>query len=97
MSISVRVNRKRKIKATVASGVIVARNLNDLLDVEVTDVKDKYIIMYDANTKKYVAIDPDVFLINAVEDQKSPGLPDQFIDELDKDLDDKIDLDGGTW
>jgi deoxyribose-phosphate aldolase len=55
---------KPKIKATVASGVIMARTLDELLDVDVTG---------------------------------AVGLPQNFIDTLDVDLDDKIDLDAGSF
>lgn len=89
----------QKIKATVASGVIMARTLDELLDVDLTNVKDKYVIMYNASTQKYTAVNPDDILAAAVEDTESPGIPSQFIDELDTDLtrDSNIDMDGGTW
>jgi len=101
MTINVRVtsNKDKNIKATVASGVIMARTLDELLDVDVNGVKDKYVLMYDSTTKKYTAVNPDDILTAAVEETTSPGVPDQFIDELDTDLtrDANIDLDGGTW
>lgn len=89
----------QKIKATVASGVIMARTLNELLDVDVSNVSDKYVIMYNASTQKYTACNPDDILAATVEDTVSPGIPSQFIGELDTDLtrDSNIDLDGGTW
>jgi hypothetical protein len=91
-------NNKQKIKATVASGVIMARTLEELLDVDLTDVKDKYVIMYDANTGKYTAVNPDdVLSASSTTETTQPGLPTNFIDTLDTDLDDKIDLDAGTW
>jgi hypothetical protein len=91
-------NNQQKIKATVASGVIVARTLEELLDVDLTDVKDKYVIMYDANTGKYTAVNPDdVLSASSTTETTQPGLPTNFIDTLDTDLDDKIDLDAGTW
>jgi hypothetical protein len=84
-------------KATVASGVTMARTLEELLDVDLSDVSDKYVIMYDASTQKYTAVNPDEVLSAAVAEQTSPGLPTNFKDQLDADLDDRIDIDGGTW
>lgn len=97
MSFNVRVSSKKGIKATVASGVIMARTLGELLDVEVQNVSDKYLLMYDGTTQKYIAVNPDDVLINAVEEPVSPGLPDQFKSDMARELDNEIDLDGGTW
>lgn len=49
--------------------------------------------MYDAATQKYITVDPDTVLSNAV----TGGLPSNFVDKLDVDLDDKIDLDAGGF
>jgi len=97
MTYQVKVKSKQKIKATVASGVIMARTLDELLDVDVTGVKDKYLIMYDSSTQKYTAVNPDDILSAAVTDTESPGLPSDFKDQLDVDLDNRIDLDAGTF
>ena len=98
MSIKVKLStQKTPIKTTVASGTIMARTLGELLDVNIDNVNDKYLLMYDGTTQKYVAVNPDDVLINAVEEPVSPGLPDQLKTELSSDLDNKIDLDGGIW
>lgn len=99
MTINVRVSSKTsKIKATVASGVIMARNLSELLDVDLTGVSDKYVIMYNAATGKYTAVNPDSILSAASTiEPTQPGLPSDFIDTLDIDLDNKIDVDGGNF
>lgn len=97
MTYQVRVSSKSKIKATVASGVIVARTLDELLDVDVSGVHDKYLIMYDASTQKYTAVNPDEVLSAATTEPLSPGLPSDFMDQMDTDLDDRIDLDAGTF
>ena len=83
-----------KVKATVASGVIMARTLDELLDVDVTGVGDKFVIMYNATTGKYTAVNPDVVLSAASNTETTqPGLPQNFIDTLDV----KIDLDAGGF
>lgn len=99
MTIQVRVSNKSKIRATVASGVIMARTLDELLDVDVSGVQDNYVIMYNASTQKYTAVNPDDVLTSAVTDINSPGIPGQFINALDTDLnrEDNIDIDAGTF
>jgi hypothetical protein len=88
----------QSVKATVASGVIVARTISELLDVDVSGVKDKYVIMFNAGTGKYTAVNPDdVLSASSTTETTQPGLPSNFVDTLDVDLDDKIDLDAGTW
>jgi len=97
MTYQVRVKTKQNVKATVSSGVIMARTLEELLDVDLSGVHDKYIIMYDAATQKYTAVNPDEILSAATTEPLSPGLPSDFMDQMDTDLDDRIDLDAGTF
>jgi len=99
MTINVRVkSQAQKIKATVASGVVMARTLNELLDVDVSGVKDKYLIMYDSATGKYKSVNPDVVLsASSTTETTQPGLPTDFKNQLDVDLNNRIDLDGGGF
>jgi hypothetical protein len=99
MTYQVRVaGRGTNIKTTVASGVIMARNLSELLDVDIVGKGDKYVLMYDNVTKKWTAVNPDEVLSAAsTTETTQPGLPNNFINELDVDLDDKIDLDAGSF
>lgn len=91
-------SRKSRAKASVQSGVIMARTLDELLDVDVTNVKDKYLLMYDATTKKYKAVNPDeVLSASSNTETTQPGLPGDFVNTLDVNLDNKIDLDAGTF
>ena len=97
MTISVRVKSKQNIKTTVASGVIMARTLDELLDVDVSGAHDKYLLMYDASTQKYVAVNPDAILSAATTDSTSPGLPADYLEKMGSDLDNQIDMDAGTF
>lgn len=81
----------------VTTEIDMSRNLRDLVDVDVSGVGDKYIIMYDATAQKYVAVNPDEVLSAATTEPIQPGLPTDFKDQLDTDLDDRIDLDAGTF
>jgi hypothetical protein len=72
-------------------------SLNDLADVSTFGVKDKYLIMYDAEVSTYKVVNPDEVLKAAVLESTQPGLPDEFLDQLDTDLDNRIDFDGGEF
>lgn len=86
---------------TVSSGVATVtiisefQYLNQLLDVDVSGVNDKYVIMYDAVSQKYKAVDPDVVLAASV--TTNAGIDTTFLSALDVDLDNRIDLDGGDF
>lgn len=94
--ITVKDNHK-KVKVAVKSGVIMARRLDELLDVDLSGAKNNYILTYDSTSGKYKAVNPDDILSAAVTDTNSPGLPSNFKNQLDVDLDDRIDLDGGAF
>jgi len=80
MTYQIKVKSKQKIKVV---GVNMARSLDELLDVDVTGVKDKYVIMYDAILKKYIAVNPDEVLNAASSTETTqPGLPDQFLENI---------------
>ena len=82
-----------KVSAILGTGASEVANLSDLSDVDITGIQNGYVLTYNASTGKYVAVDPDTVLSNAV----TGGLPNTFINQLDVDLDDKIDLDAGTF
>jgi hypothetical protein len=69
-------------------------NLEGLGNIDITNVQDGYVLMYDSERQKYVFVDPDTILSKAVEDD---DLPQDFLDKLDADLDDRIDIDSGDF
>ena len=79
---------------TLSGGVQVPAQFSDLSDFDASGVQDSYLVMYDAITQKYKAVNPNVVLSKAVEDS---SLPTDFVNQLDVDLDNKIDLDAGTF
>jgi hypothetical protein len=79
---------------TLSGGVQVPAQFSDLSDFDASNVQDSYLVMYDAATQKYKAVSPDFVLSKSVEDS---SLPADFVDQLDVDLDNKIDLDAGTF
>ena len=79
---------------TLSGGVQLPAQFSDLSDFDATGVQDSYLVMYDAATQKYKAVSPDFVLSKSLEDS---SLHTDFVDQLDVDLDNKIDLDAGTF
>ena len=75
---------------------VVAEFLSDLADVSVSNLpsKDNYVLTYDASLQKYTLVPADQVLQSAAEDSE---LPPQFVQQLDVDLDNKIDLHAGGF
>lgn len=75
---------------------VVAEFLSDLADVSVSNLpsKDKFVLTYNATTQKYELVPADQVLQTAVEDTE---LPAQFVQQLEVDLDNQIDVDGGQF
>ena len=75
---------------------VVADFLSDLADVSVSNLpaSDNYVLTYDASLQKYTLVPADQVLQSAVEDAQ---LPQEFVDQLDVALDDKIDVDAGGF
>jgi len=77
---------------------IMPQYLDELTDVEISGTNDKYVLMYDAPSGKWKDRNPDVVLSAASNTETiQPGLPGDFVSTLDVDLDNKIDLDAGTF
>ncbi|OUX90244.1 MAG: hypothetical protein CBB91_00620 [Hyphomonas sp. TMED31] len=73
-----------------------AEFLSQLSDVNVPDLENKgnHVLIYNAAAQKYELVPADSILSAAASDNI---LPDDFIDQLDQDLDNKIDFDGGSF
>jgi hypothetical protein len=80
---------------------ITPMNLDELTDVEISGANDKYVLMYDAASGKWKDKNPDEVLnAAAATETVQPGLvgyATAFLDRVDIDLDDRIDLDAGTF
>jgi hypothetical protein len=76
----------------------VANKLSDLIDIDSTNVHDQYVLMYNETTQKYEFVNPDKVLSSASSTETiQPGLPADFENVLDVDLDNRIDLDAGSF
>jgi hypothetical protein len=93
---SVRLKSGNNFTVTQGKTTVVAEFLSDLADVSVSNLptKDNYVLAYDATLQKYILVPADQVLQSAVEDSQ---LPQEFINQLDTDLDDRIDLDAGSF
>jgi hypothetical protein len=98
---NVKLGRSSPYKVQVVTGAeLVAQNLSDLNDVNVSEFnkKDKYVLMFDAATGKYTLVNPDAVLSAASGTETTqPGLPADFLNTLDIDLDNRIDMDAGEF
>ena len=92
MSIQVRLKSKSKIN--VRTRISTPENLSGVDNVDIENVQDGYILMYNDELQRYGFVNPDVLLSKAVEDN---FLPSDFLNKLDTDLDDRIDLDAGEF
>ena len=75
---------------------VAAEFLADLADVNASNLsgKDQHVLTYNATSQKFELVPADNVLTTAASDNQ---LPDSFIDQLDVDLDNKIDFDGGEF
>mgnify|MGYP001168066582 FL=1 len=89
-----------------AAGVGSLSKLTDLLDVNSSNLSsggagDKFVLTFDASTNKFVFVNPDAVIDAAVgvntTDPSPTGISSAAIDYLDDVLDDKIDLDAGSF
>lgn len=82
---------------------IIPRNLSDLYDVNINDTnkKDKYVLVFDSSINKYVLVNPDEVLNAAAETELTQpgfvGFATSFLNRLDQDLDNRIDTDEGFY
>jgi len=78
-----------------------ATRFQDLIDFDASNQNDKYVMVYDAAIQKYKLVNPDEVLNYAAGTETiQPGLvgyANTFLDRMDIDLDDRIDLDAGSF
>ena len=82
------------VNDTATVGIIDSENLDGLGNIDISNVQDGYVLMYDLDTNKYIFVDPDEVLSKAVQDD---SLPEDFLNQLDIDLDDRVNLDSGEF
>lgn len=87
--------------SAIQSETVVANRFVDLIDVNIaglTTTNNNYPVVYNATTGKFVIVDPDTVLSAAsTTSGPQPGLPSDFLNTLDSNLDSRIDLDAGAF
>ena len=80
---------------------IMPQNLDELFDVQISGNNDKYVLMYDAALGKWRDVNPDEVLNAAASTEITQpgfvGYATAFLNRVDIDLDDRIDLDAGSF
>lgn len=82
------------VNDTASVGITDSENLDGLGNIDLQNAQDGSILMYDLNQNKYKFVDPGEVLLTSVQDD---ALPDEFVDKLDEDLDNKISIDSGEF
>ena len=88
------------VKFTVEEeGVANLRDISDIVSTALgTGIGTNFILSYDPNADNFVFISPDNVVDSAVQSNSGAvGFSTTVINQLGEDLDNKIDLDGGTW
>lgn len=89
----------------VLSETEVANRFIDLTDVSINENalnnnKTNFVVVYNHSIGQFELVDPDQVLVAAassINNVGGVGLPTSFVNKLDFDLDQKIDLDAGTF
>lgn len=94
---NVKVSETQKLKANFAYKVeFMPQRLDELLDVEIQEVngeQNNYVLVYNSTTNTWQSVNPDVVLSAASTEPIQPGLPADFIDQTE----DQINMDGGFF
>jgi len=88
------------IKFTVEEeGVANLRDISDIVSTALgTGIGTNFILSYDPNADNFVFISPDNVVDSAVQSNSGAvGFSTTVINQISTDLDNKIDLDAGTW
>ena len=67
---------------------------SESIKIDFTVLADGYVMVYDEQKNKLIFVDPDHVLAKAAEDNT---LPQDFMDMMDRDLDNRIDADSGNF
>ena len=88
------------VKFTVEEeGVANLRDISDIVSTALgTGIGTNFILSYDPNADNFVFISPDNVVDSAVQaNSGAVGFSTTVINQISSDLDNKIDLDAGTW
>ncbi len=80
-------------------GVANLRDITDIVSTSLgTGIGTNFVLTYDPNADNFVFVSPDAVIDSAAGSLSGPiGFSTTVINQLDDALDNKIDLDAGTW
>ena len=80
-------------------GVANLRDITDIISTSLgTGIGTNFVLTYDPNADNFIFVSPDAVVDSAVGSVSGPvGFSTTVINQLGEDLDNKIDLDAGTW
>ena len=80
-------------------GVANLRDISDIISTAVgTGIGTNFVLSYDPNADNFVFISPDNVVDSAAQSNSGAvGFSTTVINQISEDLDNKIDLDAGTW
>jgi hypothetical protein len=93
MAIQIKLSPIQSIK--VKTQIAIPESLSGVDNVDISNVKDGYVLMYSEELGRYAFVDPDEVLSKST--VTNQGLPEDFLNTLDVDLDNRIDLDAGEF
>lgn len=92
------------VNTSSTTGYVEARALDGLGTIDTSNLTigggsggDGYVLMFDATTQTFVFVNPDEVLSQATTEPQQPGLPSDFLDEIDDALQSRINIDAGVW
>jgi hypothetical protein len=93
MTIQIKLSKTSSVR--VKTQIAIPESLSGVDNVDVSNVQDGYVLMYSEELGRYAFVDPDEILIKST--ITNEGLPEDFLNTLDVDLDNRIDFDGGEF
>ena len=92
------------VNTSSTTGYVESRALDGLGTIDTSNLTigggsggDGYVLMFDATTQTFVFVNPDEVLSQATTEPQQPGLPSDFLDEIDDALQSRINIDAGVW
>ena len=92
------------VNTSSTTGYVESRALDGLGTIDTSNLTigggsggDGYVLMFDATTQTFVFVNPDEVLSQATTEPQQPGLPSDFLDEIDDALQSRINIDAVVW
>jgi hypothetical protein len=81
------------VEETASSLFVGGKNIGELGKVDTENIQDGEVLMYKQDNQQLEFVNPDEVLNKSAAD----GLPENFVDEVNKEINDTLDLDSGEY